>query len=191
MESSIVNFSLFELRIVHSMISKCSAADISAILDRTTEEVAMVINDISEKNKIIPYDIALQQSVLAEKEKMLQHQQLVDENKEQKRKASSRNKEILRQQKQQEQSLKEHASHKRQSYTPPRRKEKMFATKTMDYSRLVAIHIDDNHHTTIYAKPGEDIADCKARYLDQLEKKKKVVFASLRTTTVKKFKPIS
>jgi hypothetical protein len=167
MVSQSTEFSPFEIRMIKTLSNNNTDQDIADMLEKPVADIKQLISDITGGG-VSPFE----------------------KQQEEKRKASSRNKEILRQQKQQEQSLKEHASHKRQSYTPPKRKEKMFATKTMDYSQLVAIHIDDNHHTTIYAKPGEDIADCKARYLDQLEKKKKVVYASLRTTTVKKFKPI-
>lgn len=53
-----------------------------------------------------------------------------------------------------------------------KRHEPLFQTKTVDYSNLRTVRIDDR--TVVYAKPGEDPDDVRERYLKQRAKAKRL-----------------
>lgn len=171
------SFSVFEVRLLKSLLSKKSDEEIALMLERPVHDVSAKIHELT--GGISPFQEKLQQ----------------------KKKQQERREEIVRQKKQQQQAKKvvekkrtvssRIISHQTADRVQARKRrdEPQFKTKAVDYSQLVAVRID--HRTVVFAKPGEDPDKVREKYFAN-QKLPKNISPSQRNNTVevKKFKPI-
>lgn len=197
-------FSITELRLIKSLLSKKSDETIAMILGRTVEEVTGKIHELTGME--VSYSDIMRRRKIRQEEQLrlkeekkrinlLQRQLSVDRKRQQ---TVERN----RQKKQEKQSLQEQQNFKKTSTSKliarqnaereQRRKSlasPLFATRAIDYSEMKAIRIDSR--TIIYAKPGEDPEEVKKKYLSNKQLPKNIAPVQRSATVeVKKFKPI-
>lgn len=138
-------FTLTEIRLIQSLLTKQSDEDIAELLDRPVEAV-------SEKIRELCTITGKKSFAVATKER--QHKKVINKRKD---------KANLEMQKSAELQVKIKKREKQvvQRRQPPKPEPTKLATKHVDYSKLISVRI--NSKTIIYAKPGEDIEQLKKR----------------------------
>jgi hypothetical protein len=170
-------FSITEIRLIKSLLSKKTDEAIAMILERPVEEVTAKIRELS--------GMEVSHSDIMRRRKIRQEEQL--RLKEEKKRIN-----LL----QQQQNIKKASTSKLISLQNAEREQRrktlaspLFATRAIDYSEMKAVRIDSR--TIIYAKPGEDPEVVRKKYLSNKQLPKNIAPVQRSATVeVKKFKPI-
>jgi hypothetical protein len=206
-------FSTIEIRLIRSLISHKSDADIAMILEREEGEVSQKIHEIT--GGVGPFQIRMERRKIAEEKRLqkIEAKNRKAEQRKQKQEASiTKKQEAFR-----NKLLEDFQREERQEQRSPRRRDKKvdpgnekkkevkaliakqnadrrqknrenekpkFVQRTVDYSQLVSVRVDSK--TIIYIKPGEDPEIAKKKYIANLKKPQFLP----TTVQVKKFKPI-
>lgn len=133
-------FNELEKELIRKEMSRKSAKDLAFLLDRSIEEVRLVISGMAGDARVIP----------------LQH--VIDQN---------RKPRAGRQKKKKEKVIISRIIESDQKAKRARGNQPQFKTKSIDYSQLVLIRID--HKTQIYIRPDQDPETERQAYLDKLQ----------------------
>jgi hypothetical protein len=167
-------FAEFEIMVIEKEVSRKSYQDIAFFLDRSVDDVREFIGEWIKNRGIIPYQQVLDES------------KPVKPPKEKKERAPRKN--ITAIQREKKEKVKRITS---RVIVPDKRpamnKRGVYRTRVVDYSQMQTVKIDEK--TYIYIKLGEDPAQAKKKYLDNLAPRQ---FQSSegKIVEVKKFKPI-
>jgi len=137
------DFSLIELRIARSLITKKSVQFISEVLNRPYEQTLDLIRNMSDSQKLIPFEKQLDNNKLKVKLKKKNQKRFDDQDRVEKKRRTAK------QLYEQERDSKKRAG-------------PQFKTRVINMSELVAVKID--HKTTVYVKPGTDIEATRKKY---------------------------
>jgi len=165
-------FSLLELRLIQSMLTKKSDEEIAEIIGRPVAEVSSYTTLFVRGKEIIT------------------RQQVIDANKK-KKKEKFEKKEAARKQKEWD----EHTDIilKRQKVKSARAKikkndEPSFATRSTNYATKTLVRID--RKTSVYVDSGTDVELFRRQFLERMHKSHNNPTAHSNITPVKKFKPL-
>lgn len=164
------DFTLLEMRIIQSLITKKLFSEIADVIEQPVEKVAEYVNSYVTGKNIVIHQQAVDNAIKEKAQKSLK--KISD--------ASRKNdldKHKKRSRRTQEQAM---------INSRKKRNEPVFATKVTDYSQKRLIRI--NAKTCVYVDPDIDVAEFKRDYLERMNQKK--IIGEKNYTKVKKFKPL-
>lgn len=148
-------FTEMEQSIIKNSMLRKSHKSIAELLDVDVADIAQFIKSITEGTETITLQMEIDSKKKPKKQKAAPKQRQPSKAKIEAEKLKKERMAILHQKNAIERSRHEERKRSRQP---------AFKTKQVDYSKLITVRID--RKTTIYAKPGEDIAELKAKYLE-------------------------
>jgi hypothetical protein len=152
------SFSIVELRLIQTSLSKKSEEDIAFLIDKPVEMVSKKIAEIAaalQQQTFLQINAPKQAKLREHQLKKEARQRRLDE--EEKRISDKRIRQALLNQQEAERKARKDAE-----------KKPKFTDKVVDYSQLHAVRIDSK--TIVYAKPGESSEEVRKRYLKNVRK---------------------
>jgi len=168
------DFSFMEILVIQMNVTKMAAEDIAQLIRKPIAPVAEYIELFARKHNVITF-----------KEKVLAKEQKKNE----KAKARQQQLQLKNIKSRQEKPVRISVSKANETFQRKIREEKeKYQTKSVDYSKMIAIRIDDK--TVVYAKPGEDIEEVRKKALQRMWDRKMILQNPKNYVEVKKFKPL-
>jgi hypothetical protein len=142
-------FSEMEQSIIKNSMLRKTHKQIADLLDSNVTDIAQFIQTLTTGTQIISKQMELDAHKKTKAPKPLsKHELIADQRKKDKQAEQMRKNDIE----------KDRHEQRRRSREPA------FKTKQVDYSQMISVRID--RKTTIYAKPGEDISELKAKFIE-------------------------